>query len=259
MDGIFVSRMPERKITGKAHKDTMRSQKFIEQGHNFTVVKKSLKSITKQEIESIINNLEFRILYLSDKAMYDDIYEKMKEANFKAEKAFAEEYRKHSKNGNSPIVRSIKVPSAGSVGVKLKNEAIAENASMVGVDVFKKDSQYYLVPIYVSDFVKKELPNKAIIANKSEEDWIEMTKEYKFIFSLYPNDLVKIKKKNEKEFYAYYISTHRGTGAINLLLPNGEKKIEGVGVKNLEIFEKYQVSILGERSKVKKEKRKGVN
>ena len=37
---IFVSRMPERKITGKAHKDTMRSQKFIKKGYNFTVVKK---------------------------------------------------------------------------------------------------------------------------------------------------------------------------------------------------------------------------
>lgn len=37
---IFVSRMPERKVTGKAHKDTMHSQKFIKQGKNFTVVKK---------------------------------------------------------------------------------------------------------------------------------------------------------------------------------------------------------------------------
>ena len=256
---IFVSRMPERKITGRAHKDTMRSQKFIEQGHNFTVVKKSLKSISKQEIESIIKNPEFRMLYLSDKNMYDDIYEKMKEANFKAEKAFVEEYRKYSKNGNSPIVRSIKVPSAGSTGVKLKNKSIAENASMVRVDVFEKDHKYYLVPIYVSDFAKKDLPNKAIVANKSEEKWIEMTEEYNFKFSLYPNDLVRIKKKNEKEFYAYYNSTHRGTGNINLLSPNGEKRLEGVGIKTAEIFEKYQVNILGNISKVKNEKREGVN
>lgn len=256
---IFVSRMPERKITGRAHKDTMRSQKFIKQGHNFTVVKKSLKNISKQEIESIINNPEFRMLYLSDKKMYDDIYEKMKEANFKAEKAFAEEYRKYSKKGNCPIVRSIKIPSIGSTGVKLKNRAIAENASMVRVDVFEKNNKYYLVPVYVSDFVKNELPNKAIVAFKPEEEWIDMTEEYKFKFSLYPNDLVKIKKKNEKEFYAYYNTTQRSTGTINLLLPNGEKKIEGLGVKSLEIFEKEQVSILGEISKVKKEKREGVN
>lgn len=255
---IFVSRMPERKITGRAHKDTMRSQKFIKQGYNYTVVKKSLKSITKTEIESIIQNPEFNMLYLSDKAMYDDIYEKMKEANFKAEKAFAEEYRKHSKKGNSPVVRSIKVPSAGNTGVKLKNESIAENASMVRVDVFEKDSKYYLVPLYVSDFAKKELPNKAIIAFKDEKDWIEMTEEYHFKFSLYPNDLVKIKKKNDKEFYAYYNTTQRSTGAINALKIDGSEKISGIGTQNLEIFEKYQVDILGNINKVKSEKREGV-
>lgn len=156
-------------------------------------------------------------------------------------------------------MRSIKVPSVGSTGVRLKNEAIAENANMVRVDVFEKENKYYLVPIYVSDFVKKELPNKAIVAHKSEAEWIDMTEEYIFKFSLYPNDLVKIKKKNEEEFYAYYNSTHRGTGAINLLAVNGDRKIEGMGVKNLEIFEKYQVDILGSISKVKKEKREGVN
>lgn len=255
---IFISRMPERKITGRAHKDTMRSQKFIEKGYNFTIVKKPLKSITKQEIESIINNEDFRLLYMSDKAMYDDIYQKMKNAGFKADKAFAEEYRKYSKKGNSPIVRSIKVPSSGKSGVKLKNGAIAENANMVRVDVFEKENKYYLVPIYVSDFARKELPNKAIAANKDEESWIEITEEFNFQFSLYPNDLVKIKKKNEKEFYAYYTSTHRGTGAINLLSVNGEMKIDGIGARSLEIFEKYQVDVLGNISRINKEKREGV-
>ncbi len=256
---IFVSRMPERKITGKAHKETIRSTKFIEKGYNFTVVKKNLKNISKQEIENIVNNKEFEILYLSDKKMYDDIYEKMKENDFKADKAFATEYRKHSKNGNSPIVRSIKVPSMGNSGVFLKkNKSLAENDNMVRVDVFGKDNKYYLVPIYVSDFTKKKLPNKAIVSSKDEKNWIEMTEEYNFRFSLYPNDLVKIKKKNQKEFLGYYTGTDRSTAAISLLSPNGEEKIRGVGVQNLEIFEKYNVDILGNISKINKEKREEV-
>ena len=130
---------------------------------------------------------------------------------------------------------------------------------MVRVDVFEKDNKNYLVPIYVSDFVKNKLPNKAIVQSKPEGQWIEMTKEYKFKFSLYPNDLVKIKRKNEKEFYAYYCSTHRGTGNINLLLVNGEARKDGVGIKNAEIFEKYQVDVLGNISKVNKEKRVNCN
>ena len=60
------------------------------------------------------------------------------------------------------------------------------------------------------------------------------------------------------EFYAYYCSTHRGTGNINLLLVNGEARKDGVGIKNTEIFEKYQVDVLGNISKVNKEKREGV-
>ena len=190
--------------------------------------------------------------------MYDDIYEKMKNADFKADKAFAEEYRKHSKNGNAPIVRSIKVPLIGTSGVKLKNHSIAENASMVRVDVFESKNKYYLVPIYVSDFVRKRLPNKAIIAFKDEEEWIEMTDEYNFKFSLYQNDLVKVKKKNQKEFFAYYNTTQRSTAAINVLSINGEKEIKGIGVKTLEVFEKYNVDILGNISKIKKEKREGI-
>lgn len=253
---IFVSRMPERKITGKAHKETMRSSKYIDKG--FTLVKKDLKSITKSEIEAVINNETYRELYLSDKNLYDDIYQKLKNTNFKADKAFKEEYRKHSKTGNGPIVRSIKVPSAGNTGVKLKNKAIAENANMVRVDVFSRNNKYYLVPIYVSDFVKKELPNKAIVQNKKEEDWIEMTKEYEFKFSLYPNDLVKIKKNNGKEIYAYYNTTDRSTAAVKVLSVEGGKKPDRVYVQNLEIFEKYQVGILGNINKIKKEKREGV-
>lgn len=113
MENIFVSRMPERKVTGKAHKDTMRSLKFIKNGYNFTAVKKDLRKITKQEIQEIVTNPECKELYFSDKAMYDDIYLKLKEADFKSEKAFQNEYRKHSKKGKGPIVRSIKVPLMG--------------------------------------------------------------------------------------------------------------------------------------------------
>lgn len=259
---IFVSRRPERKITGRAHKDTMYSEKFINLGYDFKTVKKPLTSISKTEIIDIISNEEVKQLYLSDKIMYDDIYKKMKEADFKADKAFANGYRKPSKKGIGAVVRSIKVPAMGSVGVRLKNKSIAENANMVRVDVFEKDKKFYLVPIYTADFIKKKLPNKAIVAFKEEDEWIEMTDEYEFKFSLYKNDLVKVKRKNQKEKITYYKGTQRSTAGIVLLKnPNisGEKETDVYGSKTLEVFEKYQVDVLGHISKVKKEKREGVN
>ena len=257
---IFVSRMTERKVTGRAHKDTIRSKKFIEKGENFTVVKKALTNISKQEITSIIEKETFKELYFSDKDMYDDIFERMQENNFKAEKAFADPYYKPSKkNGKGALVRSIKVPSLGRSGVLLeKNNAIAENANMVRVDVFEKKGKFYLIPIYVSDFAKGQLPNRVIKQGKNEEEWPEINEEYSFKFSLYPNDLVKVKKKNEPEILGYYKGADRSTGTITLLKQDGSEDFRGIGVQNLEIFEKYQVDMLGKISKVKHEKREGV-
>lgn len=161
------------------------------------------------------------------------------------------------RSGNSPIVRSITVPAMGSSGVDLKNKSIAGNLNMVRVDVFKKDNKFYLVPIYAKDFSKKAFPNKAIIAGKNENDWIEMTPEYEFLFSLYPYDLVKVKDKNEAELITYYKGTDRSNGRITVLIhPNANTKlIKRFSTRNLEIFEKYQVDILGNISKVKKENR----
>jgi len=102
------------------------------------------------------------------------------------------------------------------------------------------------------------LPNKAIVAGKSEEQWLEMKKEYNFKFSLYPNDLVKFKKKNNDSMLVYYVGTDRSNASIEVLLPDGSEKMRGIGVKSLEIFEKYQVDILGNISKVRKERREGV-
>jgi len=256
---ILVSRKPDKKITGRAHKDTMYSKKFINEGGNFKTVKKPLISISQTDITNIVSKPEFKQLYMSDKAMYDDIFEKMKENNFKADKAFANGYNKYSKKGNGPIVRSITVPTVGHTGVDLKkNNSIAENANMVRVDVFEKDKKFYLVPIYTSDFARKELPNKAIVQDK---EWIEMTEDYTFKFSLYKNDLIKVKKKNEKELLTYYMGTDRSNaGIIVLKNPNitGDKSSTKYGSKTLEIFEKYQVDVLGNVYKVKKEKREGI-
>ena len=261
---IFVSRMPNRKITGQAHEETIYSTKLKDKG--IVMRKKFLNQITKSEIEMIVSNKDYREIYQSDKEIYDTIYDRMKEYNFKADKAFNSEYvlRKKSKKGEGPIVKSIKVPSSMNAGLELKKgtgKGIAANGGMVRVDVFTKNGKYYLVPLYVADMVKEVLPNKAIKGKKNQEEWPEMDETYKFIFSLYYNDLVRVKKKGEKEKIMYYRGADVSTGAITLINHDGscndENKYERDGAQNLEIFEKYEVDILGNYHKVKNEKRKG--
>ena len=78
--------------------------------------------------------------------------------------------------------------------------AIADNGSMVRVDVFFVEGEgYYLVPIYVSDTVKSKLPNKAIVANKSSDEWKEMNdNDFVFSYLFSPATLIPDTKKDWK-------------------------------------------------------------
>lgn len=261
---IFVSRMPDRKIKGQAHEETIYSAGMKETHHNIVTVKKPLNRISKAEIEMVLKDEDCRDLYYSDKNVYDAIYDRMKQFDFKAEKAFSSDYvlRKHAKNGEGPVVNSIKVPSRMSGGVEVQR-GIAANGSMVRVDVFEKKGKFYLVPIYVAQMVKAKLPNKAIKNGKNEDEWYLMDESYHFKFSLYHNDLIGIKKTNESEIKLYYyIKTNRSNGAITFIKHDREKfdgkEIEGTaGAQNLEVLEKYEVDILGNYHKVRRETRKG--
>ena len=260
---IFVSRMTDRKIKGQAHEETIYSTAFKETHHNIVTVKKPLNRISKAEIEMVLKDGDCQELYNSDKKIYDAIYERMAKYDFKAEKAFPSDFvlRKQSKKGEGPIVNSIKVPSRMSRGVAVQG-GIAANGSMVRVDVFEKTGKFYLVPIYVADMLKEELPNRAIKAHKNEEEWFVMDDTYNFKFSLYHNDLIGIKKnESDKMEYYYYVGADRASGTISYINPNGEKfgkdKIMRSGAQGLATFEKYEVDILGNYHKVKKESRRG--
>ncbi|MBA1438175.1 MAG: type II CRISPR RNA-guided endonuclease Cas9 [Epsilonproteobacteria bacterium] len=144
--------------------------------------------------------------------------------------------------------------------VKLKH-GIALNESMPRVDLFqhKKTKKYYLVPIYVSDFVKETLPNKAIVPGN--KPWLEMDENYEFMFSFYKNDLMEIKtkktaKKESVQILGYYDSTHSSTANLTLKSHDGKKEFS-YGSQNLVFIKKYQVDPLGNYVAVKQEKRQG--
>ena len=156
----------------------------------------------------------------------------------------------------------VDVLKGGSVtnNVKLKH-GLALNDGMPRVDLFqnKKTQKYYLVPIYVSDFVKDRLPNKAIVAGN--KPWIEMDEEYEFKFSFYKRDLIEVKtkktaKKEAVQILGYYDSTHSGTAKIIFTSHDGSSE-NGFGAQSLVFIKKYQVDPLGNYVEVKSEKRQG--
>ena len=268
---IFVSRMPKRKVTGAAHKDTVKSPKELDKG--CVVVKRPLTALKLKdgEIENYYNPQ-------SDRLLYDALKKALIEHGGDANKAFAGEFHKPKSDGTpGPIVSKVKLLEPTTLNVPVHGgDGVADNDSMVRVDVFLTKGKYNLVPIYVADTLKPELPNKAIAAHKSYSEWPEMSDD-DFVFSLYPNDLIcvthkkgiklTVTSKNStlpptvegKSFMLYYISTNISVGSIKGITHDNTYEIGGLGAKTLEKLEKYTVDVLGEYHKVGKEVRQPFN
>jgi CRISPR-associated endonuclease Csn1 len=148
--------------------------------------------------------------------------------------------------------------------VKIHNgNGYAEQAFMPRLDVFKKGGKYYYVPIYVADFVKKELPDKIITIHKGKSDWDILDDSYEFLFSLYKDDLIEVKQKSKDKVMGYYQGINIRNCQITYQNIDGSKKINGdgkdlgpnFGGKTLEYFRKYQIDPLGFYCEIKKERR----
>lgn len=270
LKSVFVSRMPKRGVTGPAHEATLRKVVGTDE--------KSKKTQTAVKTKLINIKLDkdghFPMFGKEkDPYTYNTIRQRLLEYNNDPKRAFHEPIYKPKRNGEpGNIIRTIKVIDTTNQYQELNNgKAIAYNSNIVRTDVFEKDGKYYCVPIYRLDLIRGRIPNKAINANKPYSDWIDMTAEYTFLFSLYPNDLVRItlnKEKNEKDnigrpivlkdFFVYYNSIDAATAGLIAVSHDNSFTIRGLGSKTLKRFEKYQVDVLGNITKVKGERRVGL-
>lgn len=256
---IFVSRMPQRKITGKAHLDTIKRLKNNE-GELKTYIKTNIEDLKLDSNNEIYGYpIENR---KSDKLLYTALKEQLLKFSGDAKQAFKEEFYKTTSNGSrGPLVKKVKIESNLTLGVELNNKkAIAGNGDCIRIDIFHVNGEgYYFIPIYISDTIKQNLPNKACISTKKYADWKEM-REKDFLFSLYKNDLICIKSnknitltnRHEKsnkvkvnEIMAYYSRCIISTGAISIQTPDGKYMVQSLGIKKLEYIKKYNVDILG--------------
>ncbi|KLT72224.1 CRISPR-associated protein Csn1 [Neisseria arctica] len=234
---LFVSRAPTRKMSGQGHKETVKSAKLLHEGKS--VLRVPLTQLKPNLLEKMVNRDR-------EPQLYEALKERLAAYGNDPAKAFATEFRK--KGGQ--LVKAVRVEDTQKSGVLLhKGTGVADNATMVRVDVFEKSGKYYLVPIYSWQVAQGILPNKAVIQGKDEKNWDEMDETYTFKFSMYPNDLVEI-NTGKQRLFGYYIGLDRATGAISIRehdLDNfkGKNGIYRVGVKTAISFKKYQTDELG--------------
>lgn len=257
---VFVSRMPNHKVTGAAHAETIRSSKG---GDGFTVTKTPLTNLKLNkfgEIEGYYNPA-------SDTLLYDALLARLKDFGGDGAKAFAQPFYKPKKDGSpGPRVDKVKICEKATVGLPVR-DGIAANGNMVRIDVFYvEDDGYYFVPIYVADTKKESLPNKAVVAYKAYSEWKEM-KDENFIFSLYPGDLVRIQSRKgikltltkggtgepeivRQQGMYYYQTANISSGAVTISTHDRRYSQSSLGIKTLQSIEKYQVDVLGNYYKV---------
>lgn len=264
---VFVSRKQTHKISGAAHEATIRSAK--KPGGSI-----SKKPLTSLSLNKKTGEIEKYYAPESDRLLYEALKKRLEEFDGNAEKAFAEPFYKPKRDGTrGPLVKKVKLYEKKTITVPV-NGGNADNGRMIRVDVFyMEDDGYYYVPIYITDVVKDELPNKAVVRNKLPEDWKEMD-DKDFLFSMYPHDLIYVERKEVFELTApknssldptisktkglfYYRSFDSNTGSFKIYTHDRSYFKKSLGGKTLSCLKKYTVDALGNYSEVSlPEKRK---
>ena len=240
---LFVSHAPQRRVDGAVHLETIYGL-HSKVGENEVAQRLSIEKLN-------INNLTHLIGYDDPRNQglirsLTQWINKGKDKNNLPRKPLKSDPQQGPYSG--PIIRNVKINIGKTTGIPIRG-GLAANATMVRIDLFKKDKKYYIVPVYLKD-KNKPLPNRAIVAGKDENDWQVIDESFNFCMSLYPNDLIKLEFKNKVEF-GYYRSCQRGTGNINICVHDRNQNIgkdgikRSIGIKTALGITKYHVDVLG--------------
>ncbi len=272
----FVSRMCNHKNTGSAHLETVRSGRLLEEGK--VISKVALTALKLDDAGEIAN------YYMpeSDRLLYEALKERLLAHGGNGKQAFADgEFRKPKADGTpGPVVKKVKVTDTVSNVVRVQEQTgVANNEAMLRCDVFcVEEDGYYFVPVYVADIVKSQLPFLAPTQTRGADGrkrWKQMREE-DFLFSLYPNDLIRIYSKKplslnvvnkkgtlpekmvvpgEDGVFLYYKGMDISTAFLNGITHDHTYEHRSIG-KTMQRIEKYEVDVLGNVRRVGREKRK---
>lgn len=255
---LFVSRAPQRRNGGAAHKDTIYGQPERLKKNGSVTQKVALASLALKDIDLLADPHR-------NAKLYGAIRERLEAHGGKGDKAFpaTNPLRKPDKDGNptGPIVRTVTKVIDKLSGIPVRG-GIAKNDTMLRVDVFTKAGKFHLVPVYVHHRVTG-LPDRAITRGKDEDQWAIVDDTFEWRFSLHPNDLVRIRLKDETHL-GYYASTDRSTSSISIWAHDRNQSVgkdglvRSIGITTAKDIEKFHVDTLGNIYPAPPEKRRGL-
>jgi CRISPR-associated endonuclease Csn1 len=101
-------------------------------------------------------------------------------------------------------------------------------------------------------------PDTAVVAYKSDDEWIPIDDGFEFLWSLNAMSYVEITKPSGEFIEGYFRGLHRGTGAANVSehwTLEKEGASNGIGIKTLASFRKFTIDRLGRKFEVSREVR----
>ncbi len=285
LKSLFVSRAPQRRNSGAAHKETIYGQTERLAKTSSVTQKVAVTSLTLKDMDKLIDPHRNEKLYAAIAKWLEGKDAREKRAKeIEASLGRGKEKRQMTVEEQVEITRLRELPRKptnddrlGSIvrtvttvidklsGIPIRN-GVAKNDSMLRVDVFTKAGKFHLVPVYVHHALAEkveDLPNRAVVAFKDEAEWTLIDNSFAFCYSLYPNDFVKVTLKGEIRS-GYYAGCDRSTGLINLWahdrnrLIGKEGLIRGIGVKTALALDKFNVDVLGNLYPAPKEERRGL-
>lgn len=267
-----IDTKPNRQISD----ETIYSTRIINDVHRVVKKYNDIYSIESSKLKGIFSekNKVNLLVYQHDIKTFEIIlkaYEQYEHEKYPLQ-AFKENHgpiRKYSRKGNGPIVNSLNYleDNLGNHIDITPKEAINKKVVKLQISPYRTDL-YYNEKTERYKFVTIRYSNIEYLNNKFSinETWYNnelmikgIDNDYKFIFSLYRNSIIKMsriyKKEVETSFYKF-IGTNNDRKNIIEVKPityYEEKRImPSIGQSTLKI-EKYNVSITGKISKVNKE------
>ncbi len=253
-----VSRAVTKRSHGAAHKATICSIVTDE-----ALLKKSYTTKSKTPLSKLSLSKLPDIVGYSDPrnaSLIDALRHRLEEYDDKGDKAFKEPFYRPTRHGlQGPLVHSVKLLQEAGAGVRV-NQGQADNANIIRVDIFRKGSKYFAVPLYVADKLAAVLPNKAITAKKPESEWPIMDHSCQFLFSLHSNEWIEIECRGKAKVCGYFGGIDRTTGAVAVWYHHRDKTISKqgftrIGIKTALSVCKYHIDILGRRWNITPETR----
>lgn len=270
---LFVSRAPQRRNSGAAHKETIYGQTERLAKTNSVTQKVAVENLNLKDLDKLIDPHRNEKLYAAIGEWLTGKDEREKRAKeieaslgrgkekrepTQAEKTEIERLRalprKPTNDGShGPVVRTVTIVIDKLSGIPIRH-GVAKNDSMLRVDVFTKAGKFYLVPVYVHHALAnklEDLPNKAIVQGKDESEWTFIDDSFAFLFSLYPNDFVRVLQKGKPVIQGYYAGCDRATSNVSFWAHDRSEAvgkdglIRSVGVKTALSMEKFNVDVLG--------------